>query len=209
MKKTLFTLILSICCMIASAQSFEGKVVYTNSFKSKIPSITDDQFTAMAGNTQNYYIKGGDYKSECNGTFVQWQLYINSENKLYNKLSNSETVLWTDGAVNQDSILSAQLNKGVTEVLGYKCDELILNCKSGVQKYYFTSKFPIDSKLYSKHLFDNWYAYLEKAHAMPLKMIVDNAQFTVTSTATSITPMKLEAAMFVLPAGVQTAKNPN
>jgi len=45
----------------------------------------------MMGSTQEYLIKGGDYKSIANGTLVQWQLFINKDNKLYNKMSNSET----------------------------------------------------------------------------------------------------------------------
>jgi hypothetical protein len=209
MKKLLFTCILALCGLAGSAQSFEGDVTYTNTFTSKIPSVTNDQFTSMAGNTLNYYIKGGDYRCDCNGTFIIWQLYINKDNKLYNKFSNSDNILWDDATVQKDSILSMELNKGVTEILGYKCDELVLNCKSGVQKYYYSSKLPIDSKLFSRHLYQNWYAYLEKAHAVPLKMIIDNAQFTAVSIATSVTPKKLDASMFILPAGTTTAKDPN
>ena len=33
----------------------------------------------MPGTTQEYYIKGGNYKSVTNGTLVQWQLYIEKD----------------------------------------------------------------------------------------------------------------------------------
>ncbi|RYE27457.1 MAG: hypothetical protein EOP45_01090, partial [Sphingobacteriaceae bacterium] len=170
MKFLIFTLNILLSCLVASAQSFEGKIVYHNAIKSNMSSVTDEQFISMLGNIDNYYMKGGEYKSETNGKLILWQLYKNKENKLFNKLASSETLLYNDGAVNPDSVLSSQMHHGVTNILGYNCDELILNCKSGVQKYYFSSRFPIDSKLYSRHRFGNWYAYLSLAHAIPLKM---------------------------------------
>lgn len=208
MKKILITLSISLCCLIAFGQSFEGKIVYQNSFKSKQAGVTDEQFTSMLGTTLNYYIKGGDYKSETNGTFLLWQLYINKDNKLYSKMSNSEAVLWNDAGVANEEVISNEIHPAAVEILGYTCDELVLNCKSGVQKYYFSSKLPIDHKLFDKHQYGNWYFYLLMADAVPLKMTVDNAQFHLESVATGVTPMKLDNAMFRLPAGVKTDKSP-
>ena len=208
MKQTLIILSLLLSFVFSFGQSFEGEIVYANTYKSKVANLADQQLSSMIGSVQNYYIKGGDYKSVTNGSFISWQLYINADNKLYNKFSNSETILWNDGAVNTDEVISSELHKGVTEILGYKCDELILNCKSGVQKYYFTSKLPVDSKLYINHLFGNWSVYLSKTNAIPLKMIIDNAQFTLEGIATAVKPMKLDQALFTLPAGVKTDKSP-
>ncbi len=65
----------------------------------------------MMGATQNYFIKDGNYRSNTNGTVVQWQLYINRDNKLYSKVSTSEAVLWNDGAVNPDEVLNSRGEK--------------------------------------------------------------------------------------------------
>jgi hypothetical protein len=208
MKLTLIALFFSLLSVTGFAQSFEGQITYSNNIKSKVLSLTDQQFTAMLGDTQQYYIKGGDYKATTNGTFAQWQLYINKDNKLYNKMSNSAAVLWNDAAVNQDTVYSSEINKNVIEILGYKCDEIILHCKSGIQKFYFSSKFPVDTKLYSNHQYDNWYYYLTKTNSLPLKIVIDNAQFTLESVATALEPMKLDTSTFALPAGVTLAKSP-
>ena len=173
-----------------------------------MPNVTDQQFTTMMGSTQDYFIKSGDYKSVANGSFFQWQLYVNKDNKLYSKMANSETLLWNDGSENKDEIIKTELNKGVTEILGFKCDELILTCKSGTQKYYFNSKLSVDTKLFINHKFGNWYDYLLKANALPLKTIVDNAQFTLESVATEVKETKLDKTLFDLPANVQTTKSP-
>ncbi|NOT73760.1 MAG: hypothetical protein HOP08_02445 [Cyclobacteriaceae bacterium] len=188
-------------------QDFEGKVIYRNEYTSKISNLSSEQFTSMMGTTQIYLLKGGDYKSLTNGTFAQWQLYINKDNKLYNKMSHSPTVFWLDGAVNTDEILKVEINKEVTEVLGYLCDELIFTCKSGIKKYYFSSKIKIDPKLYEQHKYGNWNEILLRTNGLPLKMILDSTQFSVVSTATEITSEKLDSKIFELPEGIKVEKS--
>ena len=193
---------------ISYGQDFEGKLVYKNDYKSKIGNVTSEQFSSMMGTTQEYFIKGGNYKSSTNGTFAQWQIYINNENRLYNKMANSPTILWNDGAVNPDEVVKAEINKGVIEILGHKCDELVLTCKSGVQKYYFSTKFKVDPKLFEKHKFGNWNEVISRTSSIPLKMTIDNPQFMLECLVTEILPMKLDDKVFQLPANSKVEKSP-
>nr|WP_288833671.1 hypothetical protein [uncultured Flavobacterium sp.] len=206
--KKLLTIVMTILTATVFGQNFQGQIVYQNTYTSKLPNVTSEQFSTMMGSTQNYIIKDGDYKSSTNGTMFQWQLYINKDNKLYNKMSNSETVFWNDGATNPDGILKIEVNKGVTEVLGHECDEIVLTCKNGIQKYYFNSKISVEPSFFTGHLFGNWYDYLKVAKALPLKMVIENAQFTMTSIATEIKEMKLDAKEFQLSENTKTAKSP-
>jgi hypothetical protein len=208
MPKTINLLLALLISISSFAQSFEGKIVYSNSLKSKMANVTDQQLTAMMGSTQEYFIKGGDYKSVSNGSFFKWQLYVNKDNKLYSKMANSEALLWNDGTENKDEIIKAEINKGVAEILGYKCDELILTCKSGTQKYYFNSKLPVDAKLFVNHKYGNWYDFLLKSNSLPLKTIVENAQFILESVATEVKEMKLDKSLFDLPANAETNNSP-
>ena len=206
MIKTLIFLIATLFTVVS--QNFEGKIIYHNSYKSKMSNVTDEQFTSMMGSIQEYYIKDGDYKSVTNGKLFQWQIYMNKENRLYSKMANSETLLWNDGAENNDEIIKAEINKAVTEILGYKCDELILTCKSGIQKYYFNTNLSVDAKLFEKHKYGNWFDFVSKSNSLPLKSIIDNTQFTLVSIATEVTPMKLEKTFFELPANSKTMRSP-
>lgn len=206
--KKILTIVMAVLTATVFGQTFEGEIIYQNTYTSKLPNITDQQITSMMGSTQNYIIKGGNYKSSANGTMFLWQLYINKDNKLYNKMSNSEIILWNDGGANPDSVLSVEVNRGVTDILGYKCDEVILTCVSGIQKYYFNSRLGVDISLYSGHLYGNWYDYLKVAKALPLKSIIDNAQFTLTSVSTEIKEIKLDDRVFQLPDDAKTAKSP-
>lgn len=209
MKKLLLLLTFSVtAALISFSQSFEGKILYSNSYKTKNPQVSDQQWASMMGTSQEYLIKEGNYKSIVNGTIVQWQLYINKENRLYNKMTTSETVFWSDGSVQGDEVLNIKVNTNVIKVLGYQCDEVILTCKSGVHKYYFNSILSVNSKLYSNHKYGNWFDYLSKSNALPLKSVVETAQFTFLSEATEIKPMKLTDKEFELPAGIKTSKSP-
>jgi hypothetical protein len=194
-------------CMLES-QPFEGKIIYKASYKSNSLEVSSEQWAEMMGTRQEYFIKGGNYKSTFDGTFLQWQLYINKDNKSYGKMANAAEVVWSDAGVNTDSVLSVQLNKNVDTVLGYPCDEVILTCKSGVQKYYFNSTLKVDAAIYEKHIYGNWYAYLKEAQAVPLKIVISNEEFTMESTAVEVKAMALSDSDFELPANVITIKNP-
>ena len=207
--KTSLLLLLSLLCVNAViAQSFEGKIAYQLSYKSKLPSMTDEQWRSIGGSQHEYYFKDGNYKTVVSaGAMMQWQLFIKKDNRLYTKFANSETILWNDAAINQDSVLSSQLNKGVTQVNGYTCDELVLTCKSGIQKYYYSSKINVDPSLFVNHKYGNWYDYLSKAGALPLKYTFDMPQFVMEATASQVVAMAIEDSVFLLPADAKTAKS--
>lgn len=201
-------LLMTVFISELSAQNFEGEIIYQNVYQSKIAGLSDEKFTALMGAEQDYFIKGASYKSVVNGTLAQWQLYVPGENKLYSKMSNSDSAFWDDAAINPDSVFSFSLNKAVTKILGYTCDELVLNCKSGVQKFYFNTTLGIDPAKYLNHKYGNWYDYVLNSKAVPLKMIVDNAQFVMTSVAVEIKSSKLDTGIFQLPPGIKTDKSP-
>ena len=208
MIKTIFFLIAAFFSLVSFGQHFEGKITYKNSYTSKTPGVTDEQFTLMLGSVQEYYIKEGDYKSIVNGSLLEWQVYINKDNKLYTKMSNSETLWWNDGATNPDEVLKTEINKGVIDILGYKCDELILTCKSGTQKFYFNPNFSVDKEMFKNHQFGNFYEVLSRSNSLPLKAVIENQQFILESMATGIVRVKLEKSFFELPANANTMKSP-
>jgi hypothetical protein len=189
-------------------QSFEGKIVYQVTYTSKIKGVTDAQFANAMGDRQEYYIQGGNYKSLMNGSVFQWQLYLHADNKLYNKMSNNPSVLWIDGRKNKDTVFRSAMHFGAATVLGYSCDELVLYCRSGTEKYYFNAGLGVDPGAFSGHLYGNWYVIVSKARALPLKYTIDTPQYSVTATAVSVTPGRLEAALFQLPKGAMLTPSP-
>jgi hypothetical protein len=208
MKRILLFVLITFSTSTVFGQTFEGKITYANTFKSQNPQMTDQQLQSMMGETQEYFIKNGDYKNETNGTLMQWQLYVNSENKLFTKMTNSEIVFWNDGLVNSDSILNVKLNKNVINILGYDCDELIFTCESGIQKYYFNSALKVNVSLFENHKLGNWYEYLKESKSLPLKIIMINSQFILESIATEVKEMTINENELKLPENQKIAKSP-
>src|SRR5258706_11524437 len=101
----LLIIAISLISTLSIGQSFEGKIVYQNNYTSKLAQVKDEQFNVMMGTRQEYYVKGGNYKSVTNGSFAQMQLYIQADNKLYNKLATSDTLYWMDGKSNNDEVV--------------------------------------------------------------------------------------------------------
>lgn len=192
---------------VCNAQNFEGKITYQNDYTSKIPNATSEQFNAMMGTTQEYYIKGNKYKSATNGSFSQWQLYVPTENRLYSKMAVSDTLLWSDGNSNPDEAVSYEIQKNQGEILGYKCDALVVKTKTGTATYYFSKKIKIDPELYKNHQYGNWALVIEQTKSLPLKIEMETPQFRLVSTAVDIKEMEIEESVFALPE-VPTKKSP-
>ncbi|MFM9837594.1 MAG: hypothetical protein ACKVOQ_04975 [Cyclobacteriaceae bacterium] len=208
MKKTYFFTAVFFIAINLNAQTFEGKIIYRNNYTSKLAQVKDAQFNAMMGTTQEYFIKGGNYKSVMNGTYSQMQLYIQADNKLYNKLATSDTLYWMDGKKDNDPVVKYEILKHQEEVLGVKCDVIVVESKSGKTTYYFNSKYAVDPSLYKDHKFGNWSFLMEKTKALPLKFIMENAQFKLVSVATEAKEQKLDSNLFKLPSGTPTKASP-
>lgn len=182
------------------SQSFEGEVVFALSYKIKSSKMSQEQAAKLLGTTQNYFIKQGNTKSVTNG-IVQWQLYINKENKLYSKIKDSTVVYWVNAYLENEIILKHEIIKNADTILGYICDEVIITTKNKIYKNFYSSKLPIDPKLFKDDKMYVWYQYLLIAKALSLKTIIETPQLTAVSTAVKVKPMKLDDKIFELPKG--------
>ncbi len=199
-RKAIMLMLMVLITMVSvQAQSFEGKITYQNTYTSKISNATSEQFNAMMGTTQEYYIKGSDYKSVTNGSFSQWQLYVHSQNRLYSKMAISDTLLWSDGNSNPDEAVSYELQKRQTEILEYKCDALVVQTKTGKSTYYFSKKIKINPKLYKDHQYGNWALITGQTESLPLKIEMETPQFTLVSIAVEVKEIEIEESFFALP----------
>ena len=208
MKKTFLFLSLIITSIWASAQTFEGKVLYQNRVTSKVKEMTDQQWTDLLGSQQEYYIKNENYKSISNGTMFSWQLYLGAENKIYNKLAKSPSVFWIDAGQQEETISKIEVVMNAATVLGYPCNMVVINTPTSVEKYFYNEKFKIDASQFEKHKYGNWAAFVAKSNALPLKSIIEKQQFTIISEAKSIKAINLSDSLFEIPSGFQITKSP-
>lgn len=190
-----------------SQEAFEGEIIYRNSFESKVPNVSSEQMKALVGEKQEYFIKSGNYKSYTNGFSITVQLYIGETNKLYNKISGSDTLYWFNANVNSDLVVNSELIKNKEKILGEDCDALVLTTKSGQTTYFFSSRYPVDVSKFQNHNYGNWNYYLSKAKSIPLKIVIENKQFKMESVAQKIEAMELPDDFFAISADTPIKKS--
>jgi hypothetical protein len=198
MKKIITVFIFSISFLAGYAQYFEGEIIYQNKLKSKMSGRSDQQLEALFGTKNEYYIKNGYYKSISNGLAISQQIYDNAENKLYNKKTASDTLYWFSASINTDTLLNYEILKDVDTVLGFKCNIIVMNTRSGTTKYYYSNNLPIDIAKYKNHHFNNWDFYVSKTKQLPLRIVMDNNHFHFESTAIEVKHLKLKNEDFKL-----------
>jgi len=158
------------------------------------------QLTGMMGDTQGYYIRGENYRTEMNGTFMSLQVYSPSEQRLYTKLTNVDTLYWNDVTIQNDPVVDWNVSKEQEDVMGVKCSIVVVHTKSGtIYTFYYNSKYAVDPTLYKNHNLGNWNFVIDKTKSLPLKAILDTPQFMMTMTATEVNVKKLDDAIFAVP----------
>jgi hypothetical protein len=201
------TFLLFLFPMACIAQNFEGEIEYQVHYTSRMASISDTQLSKAMGDKSTYFTSAGNYKSVSNGTVLNWQLYIHAENKIYNKFANGH-VQWINAWTDHDSVFNFNVKRNAATIMGYTCDELTLFCRSGLQIYYYSSRFKMDPKLFAKHRYGNYAAYLAEAGAIPLKFIVSSKELKIEEVAVGIKPQKLDPGVFTLPQGIAPTPSP-
>lgn len=197
--RKLVLLLSLISPIVGFSQTFEGKITYANSYKSKIPQLKDQQLGAMMGTIQDYYIKGADYKSVINGTFVKMQLYRSDENRSYGLTAKSDSLYWEDYSKNKDVAIKYEIERGKETIMGMICDVIIVYTSKSKTYYYYNNKYAVSPGLFTKHEYGNWYYIISKTKALPLKTIYEDDQLVLTSTAVNIIPMQLGDNIFAIP----------
>ena len=121
----------SLFAIKGSAQSFEGEIIYHNVFKSNIPNLNAEQLGLLIGTEQQYFIRGGNYKSLINSQAINMQEYDPATNRIYTRTPKSDTLYWTDASINNDSLISYEIRKNAATILHYPCDAIIMKVRSG------------------------------------------------------------------------------
>ena len=184
-----------------NAQSFEGVIIYEDSYESYEPAFSSTEVTEAMGSRREYYVSGGSYKIVNNGSYMLYQIYDQSTNRLYNKIAPSDTLYWADGDSVRHPVINFRKLEKKENVLGYVCDAIEIETTDGTTVYYFNSELKMDLELYKTHYLGSYYFYLNQSGALPLKTVVKNDRFTWTSTAIEVKKKQIDKGVFSIPVG--------
>ena len=65
----------------------------------------------------------------------------------------------------------------------------------------------METKNFENHKYGNWSEFVANSKALPLKVIVDNQEFTMEGVALEVVPTKLDEKLFELPTGSKLEKS--
>ena len=189
---------INISCV--TKKPFSGIVHYELSYTSNMPEIlSSDSLTKLYGKSKIFYIQDSFYKYEMNGNLATFSIYDPSNQIIYNKSRDTDTVYYFDATKkSRDSILSFSLSKKSDVINGILCDKLVLQSKYSNTTYYFNTKYSIDPSNFENHSYDNWYYYLTISKSLPLKVSYKNSMYSYTMTFTRMKHELIEKKYFYI-----------
>lgn len=192
-------LLLVVPCFV-QCQVFEGKIIFKNSYEWKADDgLTTEQFTMYMGDMVEYYFKGSFYKSISNGMYYNEQTYSPKENKLYNLINGSDTLIWINGAINSDTIVNYSIEDSDEVIFGFKCKLFKIETTQGTSEYYFSNEFKLNPDPYVNHHYGNFSLVTSETLAHSLKIIIKNKYANMIFEAVGIEEIKLEDSFFEVP----------
>lgn len=189
-------------------ESFEGIIIYENNFQSKIDSISDEHFENAYGKQTKYIIaKNGDYINLYKGSYITIQLFKKIEDRVYTLLNNRDTIFYNMVTEKRGSISKLKTIRNSEEVLGKSCNELSFVTENSKYHYFYNDEYFIDSNLYSNHYLGSWDEIVKTTKSFPMKVILENKHFIMTSTAVSIKKGAVNKKLFTLPPNISISKS--
>jgi hypothetical protein len=207
MKKLLVVLFLlsSTYNLFSQTANFEGNIHYINKFTLPNGQDITSAVVAQLGEEQLYSVNANNYKSVLNGAAIKMQFYHSASNKYYIVTGTNELQEF-DGAMVTDKITKTEILENRIDILGHSCKGIVMVGEAAKTTYYFDETLKVNPETYAKHSFGNWSDYMKASNgALPLKYIVESAEFIWEATATKIEAKALADTEFELPANAKKA----
>jgi hypothetical protein len=182
------------------SQSFEGKIIYKNTFTNLDGRNIGAQLAPYFGYRVEYYINSANYKGVADNHLFYLYNSASSTYYYFNKNNQSATRYDVTVKSKEQPTVTKLPNKEL--VAGYKCDMIRIENGKTITTYFFTPAIKVDYKNFLNHEFGAWNTYLKATGgALPLKFILKNleAGYILTNEATEVTRMKLEDKDFQFP----------
>jgi hypothetical protein len=180
---------------------FEGKIYYRHSFKPKLVNSNINMPKRLFGSGSKLSFKEGNYRHDYRGGIFEFDIYNKTDNKLYLKKRDNETIYWIDCSLAGKKIKNSKIFPKTENVMGIDCDQIIIEYEKEVSVQYYNSDFiaidPLwfnDFKLNGQNLID------EKVKSIFLKAENEFSDFFMIATATKINRRKIDERIFKISA---------
>ncbi|ATL49346.1 hypothetical protein COR50_20395 [Chitinophaga caeni] len=180
------------------AQDFTGKIVYANTYYSKVDDMTDAQYSTLFGSKTQFYIKNGNIKESFNGIALRMQVFRSDSNKLFFYKANTDYPLSIKPVNDKDSMMKVIIGEDADtiNVLGKRCHKVIIESNNGKVTYYFNNDIQIDPSYFRDYKLNSFDIFTQMTHSLPLKIVLETSEYTKESTAIEMTPLSLQDEFF-------------
>ena len=188
-------------CIAQSQKYFEGEITYQNSYKPKMANFNINIPKTLFGSGSRLSFKEGNFRHDYDGGIFEFDIYNKTDNKLYVKKRNNDTIYWIDCSLPGKEIKNFKLILKKENIMGIDCDQLIVQYGKGTSVNYYNSdsiaanpSWFKDFKLDGENLID------EKEKSIFLKSENEFDDFFVIATATKISRHKIDEGIFKISA---------
>jgi hypothetical protein len=186
---------------------FEGRIIYDFKYEGISGEMTTELAKQFIGDQQIYHFKGKMYKSELNGS-NQMAQYYQGNDTLFMSLYRVGQLLWNDVREADDHVLTFKITPNVETINGILCNRLSITSVNGSMDYFYNAELKANPANYRKHVYVFWSFCLQKAEALPVKIVHRSKEAITTITAKEIEWMQLNDSIFTLPP-LPRLKNPS
>jgi|GEM_PF-1487262 len=182
--------------------SFEGEIVYVNTYIVHDQSLSIDSLRGIVGDTIVLVMKEGNYKLVSTGWKRVTATY-EGERNIWNVYNNRrDTIVAVTGLAHtmESPIFEVPQNSNET-VLGFNCKSVVMTWKTGRNVYYYNEGLRIDPDLYKGHNIDGWNGYCEVSKSVPLMIKYEKKGYTVVQKAVQIREREVEWKEVQVPLG--------
>ena len=190
---TFISIILISCNAQDSNDYFCGSISYSNKLEPKSNLFNKEQLKDMFGLTATFTYKDGSYIQTYSGGGLEFD-YLDSKNKkYYMKNYGNDTILVFDAShENENELISLTEIKVSENIMDFECKGIEIKMRNrlyGIEistTLIYSDKIiinPENFKNIKKMYMDKSY---RKIRSLPLKIVLENSHFKMTSTANNI-----------------------
>lgn len=182
--------------------SFEGEVIYVNTYIVHDQNLSIDSLRRHRGDSVILLMKAGNYKLVTTGKKRVTSIYDGEGNIWYVYDNRYDSVLAVSGLMHtKKSLLFDEPRDSDEKVMGFECRSVVMTWNSGRNIYYYNEGLAIDADLFTGHNIDGWNRYCEISKSVPLMIKYENKGFTVVQKAVLIKERQVEMREIQVPLG--------
>ena len=203
MKKLLFiALTFSIWSNIACSQSpyFEGVIMSRVKFEIKDSTKRAIYFSTINPSyTVEHFYNGNSFVLNDKGD-TKTYLYLQSENKAYEKGWDKDTLYMIDCSKKGKQIFSYSIEKNTDTILGIPCNKLQIRFDGRTSTYFYNENYlKINPKWYKNLTYVNWDTISKIIRSIPLKIIIERSDYRIINTVESFKEKRVDKNLFKFP----------